>query len=138
MPRSNEELSHNLAREWVADRLAAAQVKRATAESEWVGKGVVWPQTSGEHDDPTGIEEPEIVKVYVTVPAGIGEAAIEEMVDFLRAETDADPRLGGRVQEGSMRDGQDKIELVDDHDLGPRAQRVGLSFRINGPLDPIP
>jgi hypothetical protein len=126
-----------LAREWVASRLAAARVMKATAESEWVGKGVVWPQTSGEHDDPTGIEEPEIVKVYVTVPADIGEAAMEEMVNFLRAETDADPRLGGRVEKGSMRDGQDKIELVDDPDLGPRAQRVGLTFRISGPLDSV-
>jgi hypothetical protein len=137
MARSKEELSHNLAREWVTDRLAAARVKHATAESEWIGKGVVWPQTSGEYDDPTGIEEPEIVKVYVAVPAGIDEASINEMVDYLRAETDAEPRLGGRVEEGSMRDGQDDIEVVDDVDLGPRAQRVGLSFRISGPLNPV-
>lgn len=138
MAGSTEELSHNLAREWVADRLAAARIERATAESEWVGKGVAWPQTSGEHDDPTGIEEPEIIKVYVTVPGTVEEAAIEEMVDYLRKETDADPRLGGRVEAGSMRDGQDDIELVDDSDLGPQAQRIGLSFRISGPLDPVP
>src|SRR6185312_1538301 len=130
MARSEEELSHNLAREWVTDRLAAARVKHATAESEWIGKGMAWPQTSGEFGDPTGIEEPEIVKVYVTVPAGIEESAINEMVGYLRAETAAEPRLGGRVEEGSMRDGQDDIELVDDPDLGQQAQRVGLLFRI--------
>jgi hypothetical protein len=138
MARSNEELSHNLAREWVGDRLAAARIQRATAESEWVGKGIAWPQTSGEHDDPTGIEEPEIVKIYVTVPGTVTEPEIKEMVDYLREETNADPRLGGRVETGSMRNGQDDIELVDDFDLGPRTQRIGLMFRISGPLDPVP
>ncbi len=138
MPKADEELSHNLAREWVADRLAAARAIRATAESEWIGKGVAWPQTSGEHDDPTGVKEPEIVKVFVTVPAGIDEAAIQQMVDYLRAETAAEPRMGGRVEDGSMREGQDDIELVDDLDLGAQAQRIGLTFRISGPLEPLP
>lgn len=137
MPKANQELSHNLAREWIVDRLSAMRVERVTAESEWTGKGVAWPQTSGEHDDPTGIVEPEIVKVFVTVPAATDEAAIQRMVGYLRSETEADPRLGGRVEGSSMRDGQDDIEVVDDSDLGPKARRIGLTLRISGPLDPV-
>lgn len=136
MPGAQEELAHNLAREWVVDRLGAVRIERATAESGWIGKGVAWPQTSGEHDEPTGVARPEIVKVFVTVPARTGESAIGQLVDYLREETDAEPRLGGRVEEGSMRDGQDETEVVDDHDLGEKAQRIGLTFRISGPIGP--
>lgn len=137
MPRSDEELSHNLAREWVTDLLAAADITPATAESEWIGKGVTWPQTSGEHDDPTGVAAPEIVKVFVTVPATTPDATLDELIDFLRAETDAEPALGGRVESGSIRAGYDEVEVIDDLDLGARARRVGLTFTITGPLGPV-
>jgi hypothetical protein len=130
-------LSHNLAREWVTDRLGAAGIKLATAESEWIGKGVAWPQTSGEHDDPTGVAEPEIVKVFVTVPAATTDAALDSLIDFLRTETDAEPALGGRVESGSMRAGHDQVQVVDDLDLGANARRVGLTFTITGPLEPV-
>ena len=108
-----------------------------TVESQWVAKAPAWPQTSGEHNDPTGVVEPDFVAVKVTFAGSVADERIEMAREFLLAETAKDPRLGGRVGSGRMRDDPlPEIELVDSPDFGEDAKQIDLTFTIAEPIAP--
>jgi len=133
--RQRHGLSHNLTREWVTDRLSQVEWLKATIQSEWVGEGIAFPQTSGEHNDPTGVEPPDLVNVYVTVPASVSEASRAELVSYLQSGAEADPHFEGRFRAGHM-EGLTDVEEVESLDQGAGAQRLTLRFSVRGPVGP--
>lgn len=127
-------LSHNLTREWVTDHLASLRRVHATVTSEWIGEGVAFPQTVGEHNDPVDTLPPDWVHVYVVVPASMSESEIKQMMHYLHEQAEQDPRFGGRFASAHMEQCDSKdVERVDSADYGPDAKRLTLRFSVQEP-----
>ena len=119
-------MSHNLAREWVAACLVPMRGIHATSQSEWVSELPGFPE---------GAESRDRVHVYVTVPGSYNKDRVKLLVECLRKQADADPRLGGRFESAHLfdfRDGKD-IEIVDSDEFGPEAKKLTLDFSVEGP-----
>ncbi len=137
-PEARHNLSHNLAREWVTAELQSMRWPAATVQSEWVGEGVAFPQTSGEHNDPTAVAPPDWIDIHITVPSSTTEDAMEGLLQALDAAASADPYLGGRFDTGHFEGQEGETERVESLDQGANAQRLTVRLSVQGPRSPMP
>jgi hypothetical protein len=132
------ELTHNLVREWVSERLKPRNRPHATVQSQIRGQGVPFPTEAGEHQDPIkDVVVPHLVDVFVALPGDMTEEQVKEVIEYLEAEINADPTLGGRVGSARFAADQAKFERQDNHDLGSDAWRLTAPFTAQEPKQPV-
>ena len=119
-------MSHKLAREWVAARLAElGQVRIYELESSATGTGVPFPE---------GADAPDFVEVCITLPRDFDDERIELLVSYLREAAEHDPRLEGRFASGGLQSTpRSTVETVNSADVGPEARRVTIPMTVTTP-----
>lgn len=131
---SRGQLAPNLAREWVTEQVGEEGAV-ASIQSEWLSEGIPFPQTSGEHEDPTGIKPPDWIGVKVTVPASTNDERIEALTQRIKEASEGDRSLGSRVGAAHFMDDEPQIAEVEHQDYGP-AKEITYRFSVRDPLGP--